>query len=101
MQNLSKYRGAAGLNQYRLGGEAKVGRSKIADVETGRAMFTPAERKRILKVLSTHIEENLKDLNKDLDLTEHLNDQKEAGERVGARIAGRKDNHCADHDGQG
>jgi len=85
LQNLSKYRRAAGLNQYELGGLAKVGRSKIANVETGRATFTAAERARIVKVLSIRIEQNVKDLNKDLDSTEHLNDQKEAGEGMGAR----------------
>ena len=56
------FRRVAGLTQYALAREARVPRSKIADVESGRGEYTPAERKRILTVLAVRIGKNLEAL---------------------------------------
>jgi transcriptional regulator with XRE-family HTH domain len=66
MPSWAKLRKAGALTQHRLGGLAKVGRSKIANVETGRAEFTPAERQRILAVLAVSIGQTVAELNTSL-----------------------------------
>lgn len=67
MDNLPKLRRAAGLTQHALGRKAKVPRSKIANVETARAMFTDAERGRVLAVLAESISENTKIVNQSFE----------------------------------
>ena len=67
MKKIARFRRSAGLTQFELSKSAGVARSKIANVETGRAVLTDAERQRILKVLVISIERNLKDLNAELD----------------------------------
>jgi transcriptional regulator with XRE-family HTH domain len=67
MKNLPRFRRAGGLTQYDLGRKAKVGRSKISDVEIGRAEFTDAERSRILAVLAVHVGKTVEALNTSLE----------------------------------
>jgi len=67
MKHLPRWRRSAALTQYALGRKAKVGRSKISDVEIGRAEFTDAERRRILAVLANCIGRNVADLNASLE----------------------------------
>lgn len=67
MRNLPTWRNQADLTQYELGKKTKIPRSRIADVETGRAVFTPAERARVLEVLGKRIEQNLKNLNAEIE----------------------------------
>jgi transcriptional regulator with XRE-family HTH domain len=69
MKNLPRLRRAAGLTQHALGRKARVGRSKISDVEIRRAEFTDAERGRILAVLADHIGKTVADLNASLEST--------------------------------
>jgi transcriptional regulator with XRE-family HTH domain len=67
MENLPRLRRAGGLTQFALGRKARVGRSKISDVEIGRAEFTDVERSRVLAVLAVHVGRTVKDLNASLD----------------------------------
>ena len=62
MKDLKKLRRAAGLTQFALNRKAKVARSKIADVESGRGTFTQAEGLRIKAVLADSIRENITSL---------------------------------------
>lgn len=55
-------RRASGLTQFALAREARVPRSKIADVESGRGEYTPSESKRILTVLAVRIGKNFEAL---------------------------------------
>jgi transcriptional regulator with XRE-family HTH domain len=59
-------RRAADLTQFALARTARVPRSKIADVETGRGQYTPAERRRILAVLAHRIGRNMAELHESL-----------------------------------
>ena len=63
MKNLATLRRAAGLTQYGLGRKARVGRSKISDVEIGRATFNDIEESRILLTLTKCIGANVAKLN--------------------------------------
>ncbi len=67
MADFKKLRRVAGLPQLILGRKARVSRSKIADVESGRGKFTDAERTRILAVLAESIGRNVADLNASLE----------------------------------
>ena len=66
MKNLKKLRRIAGMTQFALARKSRVSRSKIADVETERGVFTDAQRGRVLSVLTTHISKNVRDANADL-----------------------------------
>lgn len=66
MKNLSRLRQAAGLTQHALGEIAKVPRSKIANVETGRAEFTDTEAERIRIALGKEVRENFKAISQSL-----------------------------------
>ena len=100
MDNLSGWRRQAGYTQYELGKKTETPRSKIADVETGRAQFTPAERRRILAVLAVRIERNLKDLNAELDSTGLMKDENNTADGVGATTGSERSARRADHDEQ-
>jgi len=67
MKNLPRLRRAAGLTQYALARKARVGRSKVSDVEIGRAEFTNFERARILAVLAACIGRTVADLSASLE----------------------------------
>jgi transcriptional regulator with XRE-family HTH domain len=62
MNEEKRLRRAAGLTQFALARKARVPKSKIADVETGRGQYTDAERDRVFAVLRQFIAENLKAL---------------------------------------
>jgi predicted transcriptional regulator len=58
MNDEKRLRRASGLTQFALAREARVPKSKIADVETGRGTYTKDERKRVLAVLTEAIGAN-------------------------------------------
>lgn len=70
MKNLTRLRRAAGLTQYALARKARVGRSKISDVEIGRAVFTDAEHSRIVTTLALHVGKTVEALNASLQAVE-------------------------------
>jgi transcriptional regulator with XRE-family HTH domain len=67
MQNLPRLRQAAGLTQYALARKARVGRSKISDVEIGRAQFSDAERSRVIAIVAVQVGKTVEALNASLD----------------------------------
>lgn len=62
MKEIAIIRRAAGLTQYALAREAQVPRSKVADVEIGRASFTSEEQVRVVAVLGSAIRKNLEQI---------------------------------------
>jgi|HubBroStandDraft_4_1064222.scaffolds.fasta_scaffold1938857_1 predicted transcriptional regulator len=66
MRNLKKLRRIAGMTQFALARKSRVSRSKIADVETERGVFTEAQSRRVLSVLTTCISKNVEDANASL-----------------------------------
>ena len=73
MNKEKRLRRAASLTQFALARKAEVPRSKIADVENGRARYTNAERERILAVLVELIDANIAALSE--EGAEELNGQ--------------------------
>jgi predicted transcriptional regulator len=61
--NLTKLRRVAGMTQFTLSKRARVPRSKIADVEAGRAEFNQCELDRIINALASSLTASLVELN--------------------------------------
>jgi predicted transcriptional regulator len=66
MKNLVKLRKVAGLTQFTMAKKSGVSRWTVANYETGRVEYTPAERKKILAVLIDAIQKNVVDLQREL-----------------------------------
>ena len=62
MRGIAIVRRASGLTQHALAREARIPRSKIADVEIGRASFTPEEQARVVAALGSAIRKNLEQI---------------------------------------